>query len=422
MCGGLRLAHRSMFFYNKNMMNEKNRFWLKRLYFNKGIPFHAYRESGELLHIEGIADEEGDPFEADPTIAASIMGRLRERKRPVIFVEDNEIGYIAISAEGNIYIGGPVCVNFEKENTEVMYHYRRRHGLPGKFCQMPRMRLTELANLLSLAVAAFRKEYIDEAMLLEENGLEEEGEKHLEWKVAEYFLEKAETSREHVEYGYERKLIEDVRNGRTERFENPNPDDIFLIEKVGKMAISSVKQMEYMVSGAIILAGRAAIDGGISAATAYAVSDLYFQKLEKCRDIVEMQALSVEVMKEFTAMVKAHKERNSTYVEQCKNIIVRNINKDITVEEIAQQIGISRTYLSTKFAEETGMSISRYSIQARIRAAENMLRYSETPITEIAEYLRFSSPSYFGKMFREKNGISPTEYRRRNQVVDFSVK
>lgn len=422
MCGRLRLAHRSIFFYNEEMMNEKNRFWLKRLHFNKGVPFHVYRESGELIHIEGIADKEEDPFVADPKISCMIMGKLRERRRPVIFVEDNEIGYMAISAEGNIYIGGPVCVALEKENTEVMYHYRRRHGLSGEFRLMPRMRLTELANLLSLAVAAFRQEYIDEAKLLEENGLEVDEEKYLEWKVAEYFLDKAETSREHVEYEYERKLVDDIKNGRIERFENQNRDEIFLIERVGKMAVNSIKQMEYMVSGSIILAGRAAIDGGVSAATAYAVSDLFFQKLEKCRDIMEMHALSVEVMKEFTVMVKAHKEKNSTYVEQCKNIIARNINKDITVEEIARQIGISRTYLSTKFSEETGMSVSRYSTQARIRAAENMLKYSETPITEIAAYLCFSSTSYFGKMFREKNGISPTEYRRRNQVLDFSVK
>ncbi len=37
----------------------------------------------------------------------------------------------------------------------------------------------------------------------------------------------------------------------------------------------------------------------------------------------------------------------------------------------------------------------------------------------IAEYLCFSSQSYFGKMFKEKNEISPAEYRRRNRVTDF---
>ena len=92
------------------------------------------------------------------------------------------------------------------------------------------------------------------------------------------------------------------------------------------------------------------------------------------------------------------------------------------MEELAKQIGVNRTYLSGKFSEQVGMSISQYSILIRIRAAENMLKYSEASISYIADYLCFSSQSHFGREFKKKNGISPSEYRKQNKNIHFLSK
>ena len=408
-------------------MDEEKKFWLKRLYLNKEVPFHVYGGDGSLIHTEGIGEEETDPFASDPAIYDAILEKLREKRHPLIFTEERSILYIAfVDEEENLYIGGPVCHTSAEEQKSVMYHYRRRHSLPGKFRYMPRLDPPGMANLLAMALAVFCGNYVDELAILTENGIEGSEEKQidkeeqLEWELEQYFFESSEQSREHVGYEYERDLLDDVRSGRMERFETSVPDDMYLLDRVGKMAENRQKQIEYMIAATITLMGRAAMEGGVPTDTAYAVSDLYFQKLEKCRNAMEMLKINMEVQKKFTSLVKKHKEnKNSTYVEQCKDIIARHIHKGITVEEIARQIGISRTYLSTKFAEETGMSISRYSVQVRLRAAENMLKYSEASISEIAEYLCFSSQSYFGKKFKEKNGISPAEYRRQNKVLDF---
>ena len=179
-----------------------------------------------------------------------------------------------------------------------------------------------------------------------------------------------------------------------------------------------------MVAAGLALISRAAMEGGVSPTEAYAVSDVFYQRLEKCKTQKEMYQLSSEIQRTYVKMVQERKKekKNSNYVEQCKNYLTQNFHKRITVEELAKQIGVNRTYLSGKFSEQVGMSISQYSILIRIRAAENMLKYSEASISYIADYLCFSSQSHFGREFKKKNGISPSEYRKQYKNIHFLSK
>ena len=207
-------------------------------------------------------------------------------------------------------------------------------------------------------------------------------------------------------------------------FQGLSYEHIHMLDEIGKMAGDGLKQYEYMVAATITLVCRAAMEGGVTPAIAYAISDVYFQKLEKCRLPSEVIQLSTEVRKEFTAMVKVGKGHRGSayYVEQCKDYIAQNIHKRLSVEEIAKQIWVNRTYLSGQFSKQEGMTISQYSTMIRLLAAANMLKYSDAPISEIAEYLCFSSQSYFGDQFKKKNNMTPAEYRKRNKSIEFSAK
>ena len=86
---------------------------------------------------------------------------------------------------------------------------------------------------------------------------------------------------------------------------------------------------------------------------------------------------------------------------------------------MAEELGLSRSYLSRRFSEQTGITIQEYILQVRLEAAANMLRFSEEQIGAIAEYLCFPSQSYFTERFRKQYGMTPGEYRKENQIVDF---
>ena len=70
-----------------------------------------------------------------------------------------------------------------------------------------------------------------------------------------------------------------------------------------------------------------------------------------------------------------------------------------------------KAILSRIFKKETGESIQKYSMHMRIERAENLLKYSEASLTEISEYLCFSSQSHFGKVFKVYKNMTPKQYR-----------
>ena len=76
------------------------------------------------------------------------------------------------------------------------------------------------------------------------------------------------------------------------------------------------------------------------------------------------------------------------------NYIRHHISEPITVEKMAKALFMSRPYLSRKFKEETGESLTDFILYEKTEEAKRLLRYSDKPITAISSYLGFSSPSH----------------------------
>lgn len=85
----------------------------------------------------------------------------------------------------------------------------------------------------------------------------------------------------------------------------------------------------------------------------------------------------------------------------------------IRLEELAERVGLSRrTFFRYWKREFPSHSPIRYLQELRMREACRLLRY-EMPVSEIAERLHFSDPSYFAELFRRQFGETPSQYRRR---------
>jgi two-component system response regulator YesN len=81
-------------------------------------------------------------------------------------------------------------------------------------------------------------------------------------------------------------------------------------------------------------------------------------------------------------------------------------------KEIAAHVGVSQEYLSSCFHREVGVPLVNYVERYRLRRAKELLVTTEKSITEIALEVGFNDSSYFGRIFRRENGISPLAYRR----------
>ena len=96
----------------------------------------------------------------------------------------------------------------------------------------------------------------------------------------------------------------------------------------------------------------------------------------------------------------------------CMDYIYSHIHYRITLEELADYLNLSPSYLSKLFKKEVGITISTYITNLKIDKAKNFLQYSEYTVADIANYLAFSSQSHFAETFRAETGKTPLEYRR----------
>ena len=88
-----------------------------------------------------------------------------------------------------------------------------------------------------------------------------------------------------------------------------------------------------------------------------------------------------------------------------------NVNRTLTLEEIAQNAGYSVSRFASIFKSQTGVSPIDYFIDLRMQAASIVLMTTNLSIKEIAENLGYSDPYYFSRLFSRTMGTSPSIYR-----------
>jgi AraC-like DNA-binding protein len=88
-------------------------------------------------------------------------------------------------------------------------------------------------------------------------------------------------------------------------------------------------------------------------------------------------------------------------------------NDQISVEKIANHVGLSPRHFSRLFVRELGMTVPDYLSLLRIKKAKDFLQYSEMDITRIAYSLGFNSSQYFITCFKRIEHVTPKVYRRK---------
>ena len=89
---------------------------------------------------------------------------------------------------------------------------------------------------------------------------------------------------------------------------------------------------------------------------------------------------------------------------------------EIPVEDIAKSLYLSRPYLSKKFKNDTGISVTEFIHRQKIEEAKRLLKYTDKSLLSISIYLSFSSQSHFTNMFKKMTGQLPKDYREQFSI------
>ena len=105
------------------------------------------------------------------------------------------------------------------------------------------------------------------------------------------------------------------------------------------------------------------------------------------------------------------KNTTVTYVQKSIEYITANYSYSITIEDIANYVGLSRSHLFRSFESVLGQSPKEYLTEFRMKQACYLLEHSNLSITAIANSIGFDNSLYFSKTFRRLKGMAPKEYR-----------
>lgn len=87
----------------------------------------------------------------------------------------------------------------------------------------------------------------------------------------------------------------------------------------------------------------------------------------------------------------------------------------LTVPKIAEALGISPGYLSHRFREETGFTVTQYIAKIRCTKAAELLLSSDYPVQDVCQNVGFLDNNYFVKVFKVQYGMTPTEFRQKGR-------
>jgi AraC-like DNA-binding protein len=110
----------------------------------------------------------------------------------------------------------------------------------------------------------------------------------------------------------------------------------------------------------------------------------------------------------------AKENSKEQYIAQVVHFIEVNYANKITIQSIAQFVGLQRSYLSSLFKEVIGISLQDYLISYRIRKACELLSGTSLLVGDIARSVGYEDPLLFSKMFKKSMLLSPTQYRTKH--------
>lgn len=136
-----------------------------------------------------------------------------------------------------------------------------------------------------------------------------------------------------------------------------------------------------------------------------------YRMLYHLRDINSIAAWVRQLRDGCNEQLQSRKQSYKEHiVTNVKTYIRENLNKHLSLQEVAAVFNFNPNYLSQLFSKYADVGFVEYTTGVRISAAKEMLAHGDLRIYEIAARLGFENSFYFSKVFKKTEGMSPMEY------------
>ncbi len=216
----------------------------------------------------------------------------------------------------------------------------------------------------------------------------------------------------HSTLAIEQTLMNMIRNGDTEALKGW----IAAAPPVhaGPMAQEHLRQYKNTFIVTTTLAARSAIRGGLDPEEALTTSDLLIRNCESLQDVQSIRRLQTNMLLTYTEQVERLRRgiRPTPLSIAASSWVQQHLSEPLNTEMMARDLHYSRSHLSRKLREETGVTLTDFILTKKCEEASRLLAYTDKTLIAISDYLGFSSQSHFARVFKKYIGKTPSEYRK----------
>lgn len=375
---------------------------------------------GTLTPFFDHADD--NPLVSDSELRSFLRGKASERTAPILTTDGEGIYYAAmLSGTGWMYIGPMLSEDLSEFR---LRQYYRNHGIDREDVRKLQTRSMSVIRDITLLAAAmilgitYSEEDIDDSAEHRSDKTRSKDNRDFANYVTQVETENDDEYWRHSYYE-ETLLLQAVREGRTE---DAIRMCITLDDDEGRIGATALSHFRTLAIIGITLCSRAAIEGGMTPDMAYNISGYYILRLEDAHDTESILRIRNRAVEELATRVATSRSSlgMSNYTARCKDYVRKHYREKIYIDDIADSLGITTTYLSKLFRQETGVTFQEFVNQVRVSRAAELLQYTDMSLSDIAIYVHFPSQSYFGRIFKRYRNITPKGYRDRYKVGEFT--
>lgn len=163
---------------------------------------------------------------------------------------------------------------------------------------------------------------------------------------------------------------------------------------------------------------KAAEHGGVHPVYLDRLSSEYARRIENLSSVEMVHNMMEEMFKGYCRLV--NKNATGHYSPPVQKAIVyidANLSGELSLRHMSDMQNINASYFSSLFKKETGLTLTDYINQKRIRQAIQLLTITKLQVQTVAQHCGISDVNYFSKLFKKYTGKTPNEYRKEQQRV-----
>lgn len=165
----------------------------------------------------------------------------------------------------------------------------------------------------------------------------------------------------------------------------------------------------------VVMIYRAAVEAGARPAELLGMNYDCVGRLSKVGDEEELCHWLTDTLERLMDGIREFRDApNAVLLQQALRFMERNLDRDLSRDEVARVACLSPSHFSHLVKEKVGRSFRALLLDARVARASELLRRTPRSVADIAAACGFCDQSRFGKVFRRRTGLSPSAYRRRH--------